>query len=101
MLLLQKFGKVVVLQSRPGFFFWSNLYRQQTLSVIVQSYVLYCMSDFTQSSPMPASLLQFVVVIHTYITEKCRSYSVTRDPRTLKYYGNPQILDGRREVQVG
>ena len=26
---------------------------------------------------------------------------VTRGPRTLKYYGNPQILDGRLEVQVG
>jgi len=26
---------------------------------------------------------------------------VTRDPRTIKYYGNPQMLDGRLEVQVG
>jgi len=30
-----------------------------------------------------------------------REYIVTRGPRTLKYYGNPQILDGRLEVQVG
>jgi len=27
--------------------------------------------------------------------------NVTRGPRTLKYYGNPQILDGKLEVQVG
>jgi len=26
---------------------------------------------------------------------------VMRGPRTLKYYGNPQILDGRLEVQMG
>ena len=26
---------------------------------------------------------------------------VTRDPRILKCYGNPQIVDGRLEVQVG
>ena len=25
---------------------------------------------------------------------------VTRGPRTLKYYGNPQILDGRLEVRL-
>jgi len=38
--------------------------------------------------------------IHIQFHYKPLSITVTRGPRTLKYYENPQILDGRLEVQM-